>query len=509
MFDICISIRLTVLMLLSLVLVLPANAQKICNQLVDDFTGSSLNLSDWLHPESTRYLLNGKLVLSNKLISSQYVDSTSGTQRFRLDFAGFPDDIAAKVSLIESNLHPEQGTNSSVGWSFSSIRGTFYNSVSDNSNINGNLGDVWVSVYLGNRGNGIEIWWEILRVTSPDWSTWDLIGTGNLYSPGSASLNTEYTLGIKYDGSTGFTFSANSVTASGNGPARKTTQPYGDRSMAAGVLPAYGPSGIGDLRVASETIPISAVGTFDDVMVDSILYDDFSGTQLDQGKWKNTLSKRFLENGKLRNEVSSQSATERLIWNQPNEAKYTDANCVQATLSLLSSSTIPTGSVGKISIDGFWYNTLFNGAGYDGYKGNVYAELVIERASDGLIYVYAWAGSADDAIESSYTQIAFHSFNINASLDTEYVAAIKLNKLTRQLIFKFANLEYVHNIAGNIFPIFPDYNYNSITTRIDTSPGTVHATIDDVYVTPSDIKDVDDNDFILLYLPAIINAAKQ
>ena len=453
-----------------------------CAVKLDDFSGESLDLDNWNDPESSRYISAGKLNLSQKLISNKDKSTFSFGQRYRLDFIGPFNDFEAQIAITEADL-----TASGTGSVFASVRGTFYNTTYTDAQvearrdpITGDLnetGDIYAAINVGDMGNGLEAWWHILQSTDKYFQTSDELAAGTLIGPGILNLNTEYPIKIDYDGTTGFTFTLNGVSVSENGPVKKTTADYGFRRLSAGAVPDDN----------SDNDPISIAATFDNIKTNGFPFDDFSSPQLDMTKWQHDTARRYINNGRLKLEAVNQLENSReSAYIRPDFPQYKDADCMQATLNLQSNSVVPMGARGRLRLEGYWYNTSFNDtSGYNGFEGNVWGQVVIEKIEDGRIRATAYAEEADDAAYNNYTQLFFHEFNLSVSMNTDYIVGIKLDKDNKQLIFSINDEEFIYNIGTNVNPPWPEEDYNMIRARIQNKPGEIYALVDDVYITPA------------------------
>ena len=180
----------------------PASAR----MLYDDFSGSHVDDQKWMNQwtystELVREVANGKLVSkidnnTNTLIARNHV---------RFQNTALIHTIQCDITINETTL--DTGDTPEA---FARVNGYFYNSHVSG----GSAGDVWAGVHIGDRGNGLEAWWEVAEDLDDNHSTYDEAGSGTLAVPG-LSYGTSYTAKLAYDGSTGFTFTvAESVPAS-------------------------------------------------------------------------------------------------------------------------------------------------------------------------------------------------------------------------------------------------------------------------------------------------------
>ena len=128
--------------------------------LYDNFSGDSLSNSKWGVREFVREVVGGELV-------SKVGNSTGNEQARNNTVFQDPSSINAiqcDIKVITANL--DTGTDPS---SFARVDGRFYNT----QNSGTNRGDVWAGVFIGNRGNGLEAWWEAWEAIDDDGNDWE------------------------------------------------------------------------------------------------------------------------------------------------------------------------------------------------------------------------------------------------------------------------------------------------------------------------------------------------
>ena len=109
--------------------------------------------------------------------------------------------IQADISVSKATL-----SNREIQQAFSRFSGTFYNS--NSLTPTNDLGEVFISVAIGDQGNGIEPWYLLQESTATNFSTANYSGA----SMGPVNLNTTYTASIAYDGSKTFSIIFNNGT---------------------------------------------------------------------------------------------------------------------------------------------------------------------------------------------------------------------------------------------------------------------------------------------------------
>nr|MBX2869367.1 hypothetical protein [Acidiferrobacterales bacterium] len=447
-----------------------------CDVLLDDFSGETLDLDNWRDPEFSGEIENGKVLIKQKLISAEERSTFGESRRFNLNLLTFPATISADVELVETDL-----TDSGVGSAFASVRGSFYYTLDSAADYDDNLGEVFADVEIGDRGNGLEAWYQIIESTDSNFETWITHVDEILIPAGTLQLNTTYNLSMSYNAATKeFTFSVDGTSASATGPAEGSAVVPDIglfRGFTAGAFPEEN----------EDSDPISIAATFDNIMANGVLVDDFSAPTLDDTIWEQPIRSRTIDQGKLRTAITSTSETTRSIFTSAQPSDYANASCFQATLGIDSTSVIPENARGRNRIDGYWYNTSFDGSSgseYNGLEGTVYAQVVLEQIEDGSVRGALYAERVDDANYNATTQLVFHTFDTPVALDEEYVAAIQLDRDNNRLLFRFEDEVFSLPILTPIYPVNPEEDYVGFTTRIQNGIGQISATVDNVYITP-------------------------
>ena len=252
-------------------------------ELVDNFNGPTIDFTKWSDvfdsttPSADEFegridTAAGNLVMKNASDGSTY-------QRFRTNVLSTTlDALQATVSVISVNAGGSKAA--------ANVEGTYYNS--NSATPADAFGDVFATVSIGDRGNGLEAWWEILESTHPDFETWNET-TGPVIAPGTLATGTPYIAKIEYDGDRSFTFTVDGMSSGliqgpvQVGPPKFSLQRLSATTRCCGTNP-------------------SIHATFDDVVLDNALtiYDDFStGPHIDSTKWVHYGETRLAASGKL------------------------------------------------------------------------------------------------------------------------------------------------------------------------------------------------------------------
>lgn len=448
------------LLLLGLALCLIFNTQAAAKSLYDDFSGDFIDGSKWRDREHVREVVGGQLV--SKVGNNTTNDHVRNTTKFQ-DPSSI-NVIECDIIVVATNL--DTGTNLS---SFARIDGRFYNTLNSGTE----RGDIYAAVYIGDRGSGLEAWWAVGESLDDEGDSWDDIGTGTLIVPGLTYGNS-YTTKIEYDEANGFTFTVAGVSDSFTGPARQAAEFHAYKGLRTGAY-SDGGSGTG-----------YASALFDNVSVNNAAYDNFSTAPLDQTKWLKVEEVREIEAGKLRLAVYSDGDKLSMRSYFAGINPYTEASYTEATVTVKSESWINTGAQGCTRIDGYFYNDTYGPGSYNGYEGNVWAQVYIDYYDDVTLEAKCYADRVMDADDTSWQELFDQSFVLPIIVDRPYTLSIHFTGT--KLIFtckdtvtgmkEFA--EYQISTPANE----PYNNYRGLTSRVygNGYSGYMAVEFDDVYV---------------------------
>jgi len=362
--------------------------------LYDDFSENYINNEKWYQQETVREIANGKLV--SKVKSNDRVRNHTDFQNPSTIFA-----IEVNVNVVETDV--------SDGAVFARVDGTFYNTQASGT---GATGDVWAGIFLYDDGNGLKSYYEIDEATSDDGSTFNIISSGSI-ALATLNFNQAYTLKIAYDDALNkITFSVGSDSVV-----------VDDTSLPAKQRPAVFPSkslttGINDETSGSKYI----YALFDDVYVNNdqgTVYDDFANGPLDQTKWQSLAFVTETENGKLR--LAAQSS-----WNRET-ARLTLRDFftyTEGTVTIKSDSFINTKASGRARIDASFYNDTYGPGEYNGYEGNVWAQVYIDQYDDNTLEAKCYIERATNADWSTFQELYSHTFSMPIEFDKPYKLSI-------------------------------------------------------------------------------------
>ena len=145
--------------------------------LVDDFSGSALDAADWWEVENTRRINVGKLELSVRGSSrgNNVVRPLLRVNSFNYPppYTGIKADIAVtSVDTLSTNIVS----------AFVRMAGFFY-TTNPSPSAGDYTGEVWAAIFLGDRGSGLEAWWELHRITDSAALHSEPFGSGTLNEP--------------------------------------------------------------------------------------------------------------------------------------------------------------------------------------------------------------------------------------------------------------------------------------------------------------------------------------
>jgi len=388
--------------------------------------------------------------------------------------------LQADVSLTELTTGNSVSQNAMLG-----ISGTYYNAQS--ASPTDEVGDVFVRLTLGDRGNGPEAWYELQESTHPSFDDSTIV-TGSF---GVISLNTSYPMSIAYDGDNTFTLIFNNGTAvSIDGPARigNPNAPF----RAINQRLRFGRDNSSPdawVKISDNGTPASIKGAVDNVTTDAGLVDDFSGSNLNENTWKQDQTSVALVNNKLEIRATGQGATrtERFFM------KPTGADTFGAKVTLLSSSTINNTTRIRGRLTHFLSNDTYNvenGDTANGNEGMIWTQFFIERSA-GNNRVVAYAERVKDAAWTTWDELFFTNLG-PINLDQEYNMLIEKTgtlveyKLDGVVVHSF-NLATDFNsiLSGNDFnPVANEgegvFIESGLQARVQNDAGEVRVTFDDV-----------------------------
>jgi len=256
--------------------------------LLDDFSSKNLDKTKWVYRDYAREIIDGKLILKLGNGSHMSAEVLPGIFRAELPFIGSNDihTIQADITIVDAELD-EKALDAE---SYAMIGGYFYNV----NETEGLTGDVYVEISIGERGNGLEAFWTVLKRLSNDSSQWETLGSGDISLANPLQKGTPVNIKLVYDGNKSFEFSVNGNTSNFVGlEDRKRGPERRFKTLEVGINATDG----------SNTGFISA--EFDNVYInnEAIVYDDFFSQLIDTAKWTSTEFVRECSKGYLRSNI--------------------------------------------------------------------------------------------------------------------------------------------------------------------------------------------------------------
>jgi hypothetical protein len=400
--------------LIALTLSTPAWAAR---ELVDDFNGATIDFTKWSgfdrQDDITEYTVLVDTMAQNLVLINVGDGSTLFRQQRSRAFVSNATDLSAIEANIVVVSVADGGSKAAA-----SLEGYYYNA--NSATPADQTGDVFATVSIGDRGNGLEAWWEIHVSTHPTFDTWN---ETSLTINTAVSLNTVNVARIAYDGARAFTFTVNGISSGGNGPSRA------------------GDANFRGLNLSASTHPLgtnpSIHATFDDVSVGNNILDRFDSGRsiLGRAAWANhsravVLSSRVgpAVNNKLfmfvsdENVLRAGSATTDLYLRERNP------NRIEALVSVSSASVLEPGMRGRARLNGYAYNERRDGGvgalPYDGCDGDVWVEVEIQLLN-GNLSASALARSEQSNCGDVDTVLISEIFTKPLAFDTQYLLWIE------------------------------------------------------------------------------------
>jgi hypothetical protein len=222
--------------------------------------------------------------------------------------------------------------------------------------------------------------------------------------------------------------------------------------------------------------------TFDDVMTNGAPYEDFSSAPLSATKWWDWEIVRDVVDGQLHMDVLGygQRTTNDIYLRDEYKTDY-----FQADVTIRSDSFINgDDSSGEFRLIGTYYNSQYDGSGYNRDEGEVWAFNRIRHYSDGSLTNNIHIFRCDDADCNSSTELFDQDLNCTVELDTPVTLSIEKKGAT--LSFCCGQERVSHTLTGPLYA--PNYKYRRFRTRGYPDPtGSVYlkTSVDNVYNSKS------------------------
>jgi len=464
-------------------------------ELVDDFSGTTMDFPKWSGFDSaddiTEYFVGVNVAVGGKIANETLVlinvGDGSALFRHQKSRAVLRNPKLSAMEATISVVSVEDGGSQAAA----SLEGQYYNTLS--AAPTNQDGDVFATVSIGDRGNGLEAWWEIHVSTHPTFETWNET-SGTIIGPaGNLSLDTPYVARIEYNGTQTFDFTVNDTSATRSGPVNRGSPYFTNQSLST------------TIRCCDASPAIHA--TFDDVSIGNplLLIDSFSvGPYLDQVPWANNSSAVVLSSrvdpavdGKLFMYVSDGDMLRDGKAGTDLYLRERNPDRIEALVSISSDdSFLEPGILGHARLNGYAYNERRDGGimalPYDGCDGDVWVQVEIQM-QNGALFATAFAGSELSNCDTDEVLID-KDFTKPLAFDTEYLLWIERDGDRLQLGLDDEMVE--HSITTQIYPPSPaaGNGFRRISSRIQGTPtsdvdganGVFAMLVDNVYIASND-----------------------
>jgi hypothetical protein len=461
---------------------LPAWAAR---ELVDDFNGATIDFTKWSGFDPSDDITEYFVRISTDDDNLVLINVGDGTSLYR-DQRSRTWVLNPVLSAIEATISVvsvEDGGSKAAA----NLEGQYYNA--NSAAPADQNGDVFATVSIGDRGNGLEAWWEIHVSTHSTFESWNET-SGTIIAPGTLNLNTAYVAKIEYDSNKTFTFTVNGTSSD----------------------PVLGPDRVGLPNFIKQNLSTSTrccganpsiKATFDDVLIGNVLLDNFVfGPYLDRSKWANhsgavVLSQRIEPTitGKLFMFVSDENILQNGRSSTDLVLRKRNPDRIEAQVLISSDSMLEAGLRGRARLNGYAYNELRDGGiralPYDGCDGDVWVQVEIDL-KDGGLYATAFSGPETAGCDTERTLIS-ETFTKLLAFDTEYLLWIERDG--KKLMLGLDDEVYEHTITTPIYPPSPTTNngFRRLSARIQGTStsdptgadGVFEMLVDNVYVQGS------------------------
>ncbi len=433
--------------------------------LVDSFSNGYIDGSKWFPREFVHHVKDGQYIAKLGNSIGMGAEVIPGIFQVELPFVD-PDNIhtiQAEITLVEA----VQDKQDSESKSYAYIGGYFY-SVNETLEL---AGDIYAEICIGNRGNGLEAFWEVYKRLTNDSLQWKNLGQGTISLDEPILFGKPVTAKLAYDGNKTFEFSVNGKTVNYTGTESRIRPPQQSfKALLVGIEAFNG----------SDSGFISA--TFDNVYINNSLevYDDFSGTNLDLSKWTYGAWVREISNGRLESILKRSNSN-----GEVNTILLTrDVPYFEAKVRIDSDTQLSAGASCIARLQGYYYNDSRgpgSGQEYNRNEGDVFAQLKLTYRSDGSLGATTTVERSTKADESNFSYLFYNEFRTPISLNTDHILSINFEK--NKIIFSCDGETIVYNITT---PVYPPYGeHRLLKSRLYLASGQtgyLKTQFDDVYI---------------------------
>ena len=314
------------------------------------------------------------------------------------------------------------------------------------------------------------MWWQVTESLNDDGTDWEEKSSGSI-NIGGLAYGQSNTFKIEYYDDNKFTFTVEGESVSFTGPTRQGPEKISYKGLET-IVEAYEDTGNGFVSASFDNVYINNQAT---------VYDDFSIAPLEEANWLSLEVVRELENGKLQLSTHSNGAKENTRINFSKPYNYTEG-----TVTIKSESTISTNAKGRTRISGEFFNDTYGPGKYNGYEGDIYAQIYIDHYDDGTLEANCYVEKATNADWSTYQELYFHSFSIPIDFDKPYKLSIHFRGTS--FVFKVIDIS-TSTEESYEYQVTSDVNLAShpnveIISRVygNDSSGYMSVEWDDIYV---------------------------
>jgi hypothetical protein len=439
--------------------------------LYDDFSGTYIDKTKWSEGEWVREIdtTNHRLLMKQASPSPTAIDGYPYNDNNNLGFAD-PDS----VNSMQADVTLLQNTVTNNGHTRARLMGRFYN---DGTPGGGMIGDIQAEISLRMEPTGLVAYWYVNKNINFDGTNSTKLKSGNFTTP--INIGTTYTLSIAYDGAETFTFKIGNETVTA------------------------GPSGI-PARVSSASSPVKVLSTrvqvddatssgyvsaaFDNVLKNSIPYDDFSSSVIDPAKWTSYEFVREISEGKLRLGIRSSWASASTSHNRLEFVDPSSINVLRAKVTPLTYQNNQGEDI-VARMGGRYYN---DGTPGGGFLGEVGADVRIGETEVGPVGHWNVWNYIDATDENDTKTIAAGQFAKPISLNNTYTLLLGWDG--GRLIFGLDDEVVYYTPTTSINP--PNLPWKELGVRVKNPVGKeaiIEASFDEVMVGGSCCPAIDVN----------------
>jgi hypothetical protein len=365
----------------------------------DDFSDSPavINKAKWAQYESVREITEGKLRLKARS-SRSYTSTVSMNLTIQ---------SPTTVNTIEADMTLHAYDNTEGARPQLILHKALYNDDTGTDY----LGEVTASVIIGGPSQSPTAVLVINRKTTEDGSQLEHLSI-QAFSTVPA-LDTPYPASITWNGSTVTgTFNGQSLTYTPETAIEDIHHPF---CVLMALVDTNYANGVGK----EATIE----GFFDNVKKNGVVYDDFSASTIDQTKWRTYESVREIDEGKLRLEARSSTASQSihagiesfLSLLRPRIAKAIEAK-VRLTSFDNQNSAFPVAQVA-----GRFFN---DGSEEDGYIGDIWAGVQLGGYGTTPVAIWKVCRQTNSTDYSYCSNIALGTFTTPISIGVDYTLSV-------------------------------------------------------------------------------------